>query len=307
MLSDNNKIDLLAECKLCPRECKVNRHNSKGFCGQSDEIKIARADLHMWEEPCISGTRGSGTIFFSGCTLRCIFCQNHEISQQGKGYFITQKELADSMLCLQEKGAHNINLVSPTPYIPMIIEALDSLKGKLNIPIVYNCGGYERVETLKTLEGYIDIYLPDFKYVDSKYSLEYSGAENYAQTALNAIKEMFRQVGKPKYNSDGIMQRGVIIRHLTLPTLRHDSMAVIRLIHENFANDEIVLSLMSQYLPMYKAIGHPKLGRRISTFEYNSVADLVTEFGFDGYMQERSSSSKVYIPDFSDKKAVRED
>lgn len=306
MLPDNNKIDLLSECRLCPRECGVNRHVGTGFCGQSDKIKIARADLHMWEEPCISGTRGSGTIFFSGCTLRCIFCQNYEISQEGKGYYITQDELGDTMLHLQDKGAHNINLVSPTPYVPHIIKALDSLKGKLNIPIVYNCGGYERVETLKMLEGYVSIYLPDFKYLDSAYSSEYSGAQDYAVKALKAIKEMVRQTGKPKYDTDGIMQSGVIIRHLTLPTLRHDSLALIKLINENFGTDEIVLSLMSQYLPMYKAVEHPKLGRRISTFEYNSVAKVATEYGFDGYMQERSSSSKAYIPDFSDKKAVPE-
>lgn len=304
MLSDNNKIDLLSECRLCPRECKVNRHEKSGYCGQSDKIKIARAALHEWEEPCISGNRGSGTIFFSGCTLRCIYCQNHEISQEGKGYYISIRELSDTMLKLQDDGAHNINLVSPTPYIPQIITAIDLASGKLKIPIVYNCGGYESVGALKLLDGYIQIYLPDFKYFDDQYSMEYSGAADYSQKAISAIKEMVRQVGKPTYDDSGIMQSGVIIRHLTLPTLRHDSEAVLRLLNENFDKDEILLSLMSQYLPMHNAIGHSKLGRRISTFEYNQAVKSAEKYGFSGYIQERSSSDEAYIPQFSDKKAI---
>lgn len=302
MLSDNNKIDLLSECRLCPRECRVNRHEKTGFCGQGDKIKIARAALHKWEEPCISGSRGSGTIFFSGCTLRCIFCQNYEISQQGKGYNISVNELADMMLRLQDEGAHNINFVSPTPYIPHIIKALDATAGKLKIPTVYNCGGYESIDMLKLLDGYIQIYLPDFKYYGDEYALEYSQAANYSQVALNAIREMVCQVGKPKYNNEGIMQSGVIVRHLTLPTLRHDSKAVLKLLSENFGKGEILLSLMSQYVPMYKALSHPKLSRRISTFEYNQVVTLASEYGFDGYTQERSSSSETYVPQFSNKK-----
>lgn len=282
--------------------CRVDRHKAIGFCRQSDEIRIARADLHMWEEPCISGSQGSGTVFFSGCTLKCIFCQNYEISQLDKGYAITVNELADIFLQLQEKGAHNINLVSPTPYVPHIIKALDMVKGKLTIPVVYNCGGYERIETLKMLEGHVQIYLPDLKYFDDTYAKEYSGASNYFETAMQAIKEMVRQVGKPRFDDNGIMQGGVIVRHLALPSLRQDSAKVIDALGEEFARDEIMLSLMSQYIPMHKAIGHPKLGRRISTFEYNKVLETANKFGYEGFSQERSSSSEVYIPPFTDKK-----
>lgn len=256
----------------------------------------------MWEEPCISGSQGSGTVFFSGCTLKCIFCQNYEISQLDKGYAITVNELADIFLQLQEKGAHNINLVSPTPYVPHIIKALDMVKGKLTIPVVYNCGGYERIETLKMLEGHVQIYLPDLKYFDDTYAKEYSGASNYFETAMQAIKEMVRQVGKPRFDDNGIMQGGVIVRHLALPSLRQDSAKVIDALGEEFARDEIMLSLMSQYIPMHKAIGHPKLGRRISTFEYNKVLETANKFGYEGFSQERSSSSEVYIPPFTDKK-----
>lgn len=282
--------------------CRVDRHKAIGFCRQSDEIRIARADLHMWEEPCISGSQGSGTVFFSGCTLKCIFCQNYEISQLDKGYAITVNELADIFLQLQEKGAHNINLVSPTPYVPHIIKALDMIKGKLTIPVVYNCGGYERIETLKMLEGYVQIYLPDLKYFDDTYAKEYSGASDYFATAMQAIKEMVRQVGKPRFDDNRIMQSGVIVRHLALPTLRHDSAKVIDALGKEFASDEIMLSLMSQYIPMHKAVGHPKLGRRISTFEYNKVLETANRFGYEGFSQERSSSSEVYVPPFSDKK-----
>ena len=282
--------------------CRVDRHKAIGFCRQRDEIKIARADLHMWEEPCISGSQGSGTVFFSGCTLKCIFCQNYEISQLDKGYAITVNELADIFLQLQEKGAHNINLVSPTPYVPHIIKALDMIKGKLTIPVVYNCGGYERLETLKMLDGYVQIYLPDLKYFDDTYAKEYSGASDYFETAMQAIKEMVRQVGKPRFDDNRIMQSGVIVRHLALPSLRHDSAKVIDALGKEFARDEIMLSLMSQYIPMHKAVGHPKLGRRISTFEYNKVLETANKFGYEGFSQERSSSSEVYVPPFSDKK-----
>ena len=282
--------------------CRVDRHKAIGFCRQSDEIRLARADLHMWEEPCISGSQGSGTVFFSGCTLKCIFCQNYEISQLDKGYAITVNELADIFLQLQEKGAHNINLVSPTPYVPHIIKALDMVKGKLTIPVVYNCGGYERIETIKTLESYVQIYLPDLKYFDDTYAKEYSGAHDYFETAMGAIKEMVRQVGKPRFDDNGIMQSGVIVRHLALPSLRQDSAKVIDALGKEFARDEIMLSLMSQYIPMHKAIGHPKLGRRISTFEYNKVLETASKFGYEGFSQERSSSSEVYVPPFTDKK-----
>ncbi len=292
----------LRSCELCPRKCKADRFEAIGFCRQTSNIRIARSDLHFWEEPCISGVNGSGTVFFSGCTMKCIFCQNHEISQFDKGYNISIGELADIFLSLQEKGAHNINLVSPTPYVLHIIRALDMVKDKLKIPVIYNCGGYERVETLKLLEGYIDIYLPDLKYHDDSLAIEYSFAPDYFNIAISAIKEMVRQVGKPIFNSESIMQKGVIVRHLALPSHRDDSIAVIKALGENFSEDEILLSLMSQYIPQHKAIGHQRLGRRISTFEYNKVLSEAEKTGFKGFSQDRNSANEIYIPPFSDKK-----
>ncbi len=255
----------------------------------------------MWEEPCISGTNGSGTVFFSGCTLKCIFCQNHEISQHDKGYHISVKDLTDIFLDLQDKGAHNINLVSPTPYVYHIIEALDLTKGKLAIPIVYNCGGYERVETLKLLDGYVDIYLPDFKYCSDTLALEYSSAPDYFSVAARAIDEMINQVGKPKFDDSGMMTKGVMVRHLVLPSHRNDSIEIIKYLGRTYSSDSIILSLMSQYLPQYRAIEHPKLSRKISTFEYNKVLDEANKCGFIGYSQNRESASSVYIPPFHDK------
>lgn len=296
-----------SDCRLCPRQCGVDRHSVLGFCRQSDKVKIARADLHFWEEPCISGESGSGTVFFSGCTLRCCFCQNHEISHDGKGYEITVKELSDIFLQLQEKGANNINLVSPTPFVPSIIEAIDLAKPKLSIPIIYNCGGYESLETIKMLDGYIDIYLPDLKYFDGQYASKYSDCKDYFNTSFAAIIAMQKQVGKPVYDEKGIMKKGVIVRHLALPTLRHDSIRLIEALGKQFSKDEIVLSVMSQYIPLYKACEHKEINRRISTFEYNSILEAAEQFGFDGYSQERSSSQEVYIPPFTEEKPTEND
>lgn len=290
------------KCELCPRRCLVNRHESRGFCGQSDEIRIARAALHLWEEPCISIGAGSGAVFFSGCTLRCCFCQNHEISHEGKGYNVSTSELAEIFLKLQDEAAENINLVSPTPFVPSIIEALDMVRGKLMIPVVYNCGGFESVETIKALEGYVGIYLPDVKYFSDEYAKESSGClGGYFETAISAVREMQRQVGKPEFDEIGKLLRGVIVRHMVLPTLRKDSMAVLRALRENFEPDEILLSLMCQYVPMYKATTEErfkKINRRVSTFEYNSVLDYARELGFEGYSQERSSSDEEFVPEF---------
>ena len=290
------------KCELCPRKCRVNRYESVGFCGQGDKIRIARATLHLWEEPCISIGNGSGAVFFSGCTLRCCFCQNHEISHEGKGYNVTISELAEIFLTLQDEGAENINLVSPTPFVPSIIEALNMVRGKLNIPVVYNCGGFENVETIRALEGYVDIYLPDVKYFSDEYAKEYSGCpDGYFGTAISAVREMQRQVGKPVFDERGKLLKGVIVRHMVLPTLRHDSMAVLKALRENFEPDEILLSLMSQYVPMYRAVSEEKfikINRRVSTFEYNSVLDCARDLGFDGYSQERSSSDECFVPEF---------
>ncbi len=285
-------------CRLCPRKCGVDRTVSVGLCRQSDKIRIARADLHIWEEPCISGREGSGAVFFSGCTLQCCFCQNYEISQQYKGFEVSENELADIFLKLQDKGANNINLVSPTQFLPGIVAALDIARPKLEIPVVYNCGGYENLEAIDMLNGSVDIYLPDLKYFDDKFAKKYSGANRYFETAIAAIKRMQLQVGKPCYDKRGIMKSGVIVRHLALPTLRHDSESLLYALRDSFEPDDIVLSLMSQYVPMYKACEHKEINRRISTFEYNFVVDLAVSLGFKGYMQERSAADKGYVPEF---------
>ena len=284
-------------CTLCPRMCGADRYSETGFCGCGIDIRAAKAWLHMWEEPCISGTNGSGTVFFSGCCLKCCFCQNYEISSQGAGKEISVQRLSEIFLELQEKGAHNINLVSPTPYVPQIIEALELCRGKLDIPIVYNTGGYERVETLKMLDGYVDVYLPDMKYYDDSLGEKYSSAKNYFETASEAIREMYRQAGPCKIE-DGLIKKGVIIRHLALPSHRKDSVKVLEWISENFPKKKILISLMSQYTPVYKSCEHKEISRKISTFEYNFILDKAEELGLDGFMQERSSAVSDYTPDF---------
>lgn len=292
----------LEKCLLCPRKCGVNRYQNRGFCGCGGEIRIARAALHMWEEPCISGKRGSGTVFFTGCNLKCCFCQNYEISAQNKGFDINVQELADIFLMLQEKGAHNINLVTPTPYIYQIAEALDLVKAQLNIPIVYNCGGYESIETLEFMADKVDIFLPDLKYFDSQMSEKYSCAEDYFEKASAAIRKMVDITGKPVFDENGMMKKGVIVRHLVLPNGRHDSEKIIKWLSENFEKDQILVSVMSQYTPVYKAAEHKEINRRTSTFEYNYAADLLEKCGFRCYFQERSSAQEEYIPEFFDHK-----
>lgn len=295
--------ELLKSCKLCPRKCGAERVAGKlGFCRAGAEIKIARADLHMWEEPPISGTNGSGTVFFSGCNLQCCFCQNHEISAEGKGFVLTAKELADTFLMLQDSGAHNINLVTAAPYVPQIIEALDIAGDKLNIPIVYNSGGYENIETLEMLRGYVDIFLPDLKYYSGELSSDHSGASDYFECASRSLIKMHELVGSPKYDENGIMKRGVIVRHLVLPSCRHDSAKIIGWLADNFTPNEILISLMSQYTPMYKAKDIKALSRRTSTFEYEYVCRLVEGCGFDGFFQQRSAAEDKYVPEFFDKK-----
>lgn len=284
-------------CTLCPRKCGADRINGAGFCGAGDKLHAAKAYLHMWEEPCISGQNGSGTVFFSGCSLHCRFCQNYKISAENFGTEISEARLAEIFLELQEKGAHNINLVTPTHFVPQIMSALDIAKPRLNIPVVYNCGGYESVDTLKMLEGYIDIYLPDFKYADNDIALKYSAAPDYFEVCTAAIDEMLRQAGAPKFEGE-LLRSGVIIRHMTLPTHRFDSVRVLEEISRRYGTENILLSLMSQYTPFYKSCEFKELNRRISTFEYNFVADRAAELGFNGYMQEKSSAKEEYTPDF---------
>ena len=283
------------KCELCPRRCGSDRTKSVGYCGGGANVKIARAALHFWEEPCISGTGGSGTIFFSGCPLKCVYCQNYDISHGNYGAEITVDRLGEIMLELRDKGAANINLVSPTQYVPQIIGALDKVKHTLNIPIVYNTGGYENVSTIEMLNGYVDVYLPDMKYSASEYSLLYSYAEDYFDTAMTAVSAMLSQVGKYEFDGD-MLRRGVMIRHMVLPGGRHDSIEILNGISRNFGGD-VLLSLMCQYTPNGKTPG--KLARKLTKFEYTSVLDTAVSLGLNGYMQSRESADKGFIPDFN--------
>ena len=290
--------DILKSCELCPRRCGADRTKAVGFCGGGSLPKLAKAYLHMWEEPCISGTRGSGTVFFSGCSLKCCFCQNYRISAENFGKEIPVSRLAEIFLELQDKGAHNINLVSATHYVPQVIEALDLCKGRLNIPVAYNSGGYELPETIEMLRGYVDIFMPDLKYYDSEISEKYSAAGDYFAYASAAVGKMIEIAGKPVYDNDGLMKSGVIIRHMVLPSHRRDSEKVLNFIADTYPEGSYLLSLMSQYTPFYKSCEHKEINRRISTYEYEKVAQAAAELGFDGFMQERSSAKEEYTPDF---------
>lgn len=283
----------MEKCNLCPRKCNVDRTAHKGFCGVKDEILIARAAPHYWEEPCISGEKGSGAIFFGGCNLRCCFCQNGKISR-GAGKPHTVQGLADIFKNLQQQGVHNINLVTPTHYTIQILSALDIFKP--DIPVVWNSGGYESVDTIKTLDGKIDIFLPDYKYADSALAKKYSAAQDYPTVALEAIKQMVKQTGKAVVE-DGIMQRGVIIRHLVLPNATQQSIDALKVLFDNFGND-VYYSIMAQYTPM-ASVKYDELGRGITQDEYNAVLDAVEQLGIEyGFTQELGSIGESFIPDF---------
>ena len=295
-------IFIPSRCTLCPRRCGADRAAGRtGFCGAGATLKAARAALHHWEEPCISGTRGSGTVFFSGCTLKCCFCQNYPISAEGLGKEITVEHLAEIFLNLQAQGAHNINLVTPGQWQPWIIAALDIARAKgLRLPIVCNTGGYETVESVEAWRGYIDIWLADLKYVSSALSAELSAAPDYFAEAKPAIEAMMAQAGHPVFDSEGILQKGVILRHLALPGHVADSKAVLRRLAalREETGVEFIPSLMSQFTPFYKAAEHG-LGRRITTYEYRQVIDEAVRLGLtDGYMQEKSSAREEYTPPF---------
>lgn len=287
-------------CRLCPRKCGADREKTLGFCGMKNTITAARASLHFWEEPCISGTNGSGAVFFSGCVMKCVYCQNYGISAEKFGAEITTDRLSEIFLELQLKGAHNINLVNPTHFVPQIIKALKAAKQSgLKIPIVYNSGGYERVETLRALNGLVDIYLPDVKYYDSETAERLSSAPDYFNTAMNAVSEMVRQTGKPVFDGD-ILISGTVVRHLVLPSLYKDSIKVINAVAERF-KDKILFSIMSQYTPfgLVKTDERFKtLNRRITTFEYQKALDAVIAAGLNGFMQEKSSAKEEYTPLF---------
>lgn len=283
------------ECTLCPRECKVNRTHSVGYCGCTDTIRVARAALHFWEEPCISGEKGSGTVFFSGCNLRCCFCQNFTLSHENYGADISAQRLGEIFLELQDKGANNINLVTPTHYVDKIIKVLDNIKEELVIPVVYNCGGYEKTETIEALRGYVDIFLHDIKYYDDDRAIKYSNAPGYFQYSIEAVRKMIEITGQPQYNKNGIMQKGVIIRHLVMPSGRYDSMKIMEYLAKHFDRDSYVLSLMSQYTPFYHSDMYPEINRKITTYEYNKVLDYCIDLGLtNGYMQEKTSAKEEY-------------
>ncbi len=286
------------KCALCPRKCGADRSTSLGYCSSGKEIKIAKVMAHHWEEPSISGTKGSGAIFFSGCPLKCVYCQNRNISHGGIGKEISVIRLAEIFLELQEKGVHNINLVSPTQYADKIREALDLVKGKLKIPVIYNTGGYELPEEIEKMVGYVDVFLTDMKYFSPLLSEKYSGAKNYYEVASSALKVMVKQQPKCEFNENGIIKRGVIVRHLVLPSYRKDSINILDRVAEICGADNIKLSLMSQYTPDFCEGNFPELKRRVTTFEYNSVVEHAIKLGFDGYIQERSSASSLYTPDF---------
>jgi len=292
----------MSACNLCPRACGADRlHGERGVCGAGALARVARLSLHAFEEPCISGTRGSGTIFFSGCSLGCAFCQNRSISREPVGVEMDRSALADAMLSLQEKGAHNLNLVTATHFSDRVAEALSDVKKDLRIPVVYNSSGYERVETLRMLEGLVDIYLPDFKYASAELAARYSSAPDYPEVAAAAIAEMHRQTGAFLLDEDGMAQRGTMVRLLVLPSHRADAIEVLRRLAERVPPHEIRLSLMSQYTPEF-ALDTPyrELHRRVTRFEYESVLAEASRLGFDGYCQQRSAASAAYTPNFSE-------
>lgn len=296
----NHSLDNpMASCALCPRRCGVDRTAGQvGVCGVTDTLRVARIAPHMWEEPPISGSRGSGTVFFTGCSLRCIFCQNRTISREGMGKTYTEEELTAAILSLRDQGVHNINFVTPTHFTSSIARILERIKTTLGIPVVWNCGGYESAETLRMLEGLVDIYLPDFKYFSPDLSRDYSSAPDYPAIATEAVQEMYRQTG-PYTEEKHLAKRGVIIRHLVLPGCRADSMNVLRHVASILPPAEIRISVMRQYTPDFAADApYKNLHRRVTDFEYNSVLDEAARLGLVGFSQGKDAATKAYTPDF---------
>lgn len=291
----------LSDCTLCPRDCHVDRtKGQKGYCRETDELVVARAALHMWEEPCISGEKGSGTVFFSGCSMGCVYCQNRNIAEGLVGKMITIERLTEIFIELQNQAANNINLVTPSHYVPEIIEAINKARGKgLHLPIVYNCSGYEKIETLILLQGYIDIYLPDFKYMDAEPAKKYSNCPDYYDFASEAIKEMVLQVGEPIFNEEGIMTKGVIVRHLTLPGYLEDSKNIIKYLYETFEN-KIYISIMNQYTPLNSVEKYTEINRKITEEEYDELVDYAIDLGIEnGFIQVGETASESFIPEFN--------
>ncbi len=291
---------MLNNCMICPRNCKVNRVNGqKGYCRLDDKMKIALASIHKFEEPCVSGKEGSGTIFFSNCNLKCIYCQNYEISQENVGKEVSVERLAEIMIEQQSRNVNNINLVTPTMYVYQIIDSIKIAKEKgLKIPIIYNSNGYENVDTIKMLNGYIDVYLPDLKYYLDDIAIKYSDAPNYFNVATKAIKEMYNQVGKAKFDERGIIQKGVIIRHLILPNHIQNTKHILKWIKDNF-EDDVFVSIMAQYFPTYKAIDDDLINRKLSIREYREIENYIFELNLqNGYMQDLGNHEEEYVPKF---------
>lgn len=292
--------EIMSACALCPRECLADRGaGEKGFCGMDERIYLARAALHMWEEPCISGTKGSGAVFFSGCGLRCCFCQNHDIAIGSRGLAVSVERLGEIFLELKEKGAANINLVTGAHYVPQIIKALNLARMQgMDLPVVYNSSGYEKLETLKLLEGYVDIYLPDFKYMEPDLAQKFSHAPDYVERAKAAIKEMVRQSGSCQFGEDGYIRKGTIVRHLILPGHTRNSRKVLRYLHETYG-EEIYISIMNQYTPVREFGEFKELNRKVTKREYEKVLDAAVEMGIqNGFIQEGETASESFIPEF---------
>lgn len=290
-------VKILEKCAICPHNCGINRLNNQiGRCKSKDTVKVALYSTHNFEEPCISGKKGSGTVFFSNCNMNCVFCQNYEISQQGKGKEISIEELAEIFIKQQEKDVENINLVTPTSYVPQIIEAIKiARKNGLKLPIVYNTNGYEKAETLKMLEGYVDVYLPDFKYSDNELGKRLSKVDNYFEIVTEALKEMYRQTGKAVFNGEGIMQKGMIIRHLVLPNHILNSRRVLKWINENM--HDVYVSVMAQYFPTYKAKEIDDINRKLTKEEYEQIENYLYRLDLEnGYIQEIGEHEEEYVP-----------
>ncbi len=300
MTTDLSTLQVLyQDCTLCPRMCHADRRARPGVCGCGAFLTAARAALHLWEEPCLSGQGGSGAVFFSGCTLKCCYCQNYPISQEGLGKVLTQERLEEILLGLQEQGAQNIDLITATQFLPSLLPVLDRIRPHLHIPIVWNCSGYERTETLRILDGYIDIYLPDLKYFSPDTAKKYSGAPDYFSFASKAVKEMIRQTGIPVFASDGSLQKGTLIRHMVLPGQKEDSVRILEWMADSLPKGSFLLSLLSQYTPFFRAKDYPEINRRVTSYEYKKVLDKALALGLnEGFMQERSSAKEEYTPPF---------
>ena len=292
-------MEILKNCCLCPRKCGINRYEQKGYCGANNKLKIAHYSLHMWEEPVISGDTGSGTIFFSNCNMKCIYCQNKKISLDGYGKYTSLKRLEEIMLELQEKKANNINLVTPTHYVPQISKVLKKIKNKtLNIPIVYNTSSYENIGTLMMMNKLVDIYLADLKYFDDELALKYSLCTNYFETATMALDEMYRQVGCIELSDDGLLKKGLIVRVLILPGHIDDAKNIIKYLYKTFG-DNIIISIMNQYTPVNKC-KYDNLNRKVTDEEYNEVIDYAAELGiFNAFVQEGDAALESFIPNFN--------